>query len=51
MTIDDAIQALWQIKYAIGNVEVFMGNFYRDFPVEYIVIEDGYVLIGNEDIV
>lgn len=55
MTIKDIVVSLLDLVVDPNcpitmESEVFMGNLYQDHPVEEIVIEDGYPLIVNKDI-
>lgn len=45
MKISEMIDALKAMQNTWGDVEVFCGTFYRDYPIKDIVIEDGYPLV------
>jgi hypothetical protein len=49
MLISEVINRLHEIWNTVGDVEVFMGSFYQDLPIESIIIEDGYPLIHHQD--
>lgn len=46
MTIDELITELMNMTALHGgDSQVFVGNFYRDVPIESVITEDGYTLI------
>jgi len=49
MLISEVIKKLEIIQFQLGDVQVFMGSYYQDLPVEDIIVEDNYPLILNKE--